>query len=600
MKKPLAITELVLRDSAQSLLATRVRIDDMLPICEKIDKVGFWSVELWGGATFDACIRYLGEDPWERLRRFRKALPNTKTQMLLRGQNMLGYRHYADDVVDAFVEKAAGNGMDVFRIFDAMNDMRNVEAAVRAVLKTDRHAQGAISYTISPVHTMDTWIDLGKRLEDMGCHSVCIKDMAGLIKPYVAEEMVSRLKETLSAPVALHSHATTGMSTAAIVKAVEAGADMADAAISSMSHTYGHSATESVVAILEGGDRDTGLDLGLLEEIAAYFRGVRKKYAKFEGSLRGIDARILTAQVPGGMLTNMENQLREQDATDRFDEVLAEMPTVREELGFIPLVTPTSQIVGTQSIVNVLSGERYKTITRQTAGVLRGEYGRTPAPVDADLQKRALNGDDPVTCRPADLLSPEMGKLSAEVDGLAKEEGFRRAGDPVEDVLTYALFGQVGLKFLKHRNDPSAFEPPPWEAAPVPASVAAPAPAPAADAGPARYRVNVNGTAYDVEVSPEGAVDSVQPARPPAPAPAPAAAPAPATAGEALPSPLSGTVRAVRVQPGQSVVAGDVVLVLEAMKMETNVSAPRAGRIVSIAVQEGVQVRKGDPLLHIA
>ena len=455
----------------------------MLPICDKIDKAGYWSVEVWGGATFDACIRFLGEDPWERLRRFRKALPNTRTQMLLRGQNMLGYRHYADDVVDAFVEKAAENGMDVFRIFDALNDMRNVEAAVRAVLKTDGHAQGAISYTISPVHTMDTWVDLGKRLEDMGCHSVCIKDMAGLIKPYVAEEMVSRLKETLSAPIALHSHATTGMSTAAIVKAVEAGVDMADAAISSMSHTYGHSATESIVAILEGGDRDTGMDLGLLEEIASYFRGVRKKYARFEGSLRGIDARILTAQVPGGMLTNMENQLREQGATDRFDEVLEEMPSVREELGFIPLVTPTSQIVGTQSIVNVLSGERYKTITRQTAGVLRGEYGRTPAPVDADLQKRALNGDDPVTCRPADLLSPEMGKLTADVDRLAKEEGFRRADDPVEDVLTYALFDQVGLKFLKNRNDPSAFEPPPWEDEPAAVPPAGPAATPAAPGG---------------------------------------------------------------------------------------------------------------------
>ena len=595
MKKPLAITELVLRDSAQSLLATRVRIDDMLPICEKIDQAGFWSVELWGGATFDACIRYLGEDPWERLRRFRKALPNTRTQMLLRGQNLLGYRHYADDVVDAFVERAAENGMDVFRVFDAMNDTRNVEAAVRAVLKTGRHAQGAISYTISPVHTMDTWIDLGKRLEDMGCHSVCIKDMAGLIKPYVVEEMVSRLKETLSAPIALHSHATTGMSTAATVKAVEAGVDMADAAISSMSHTYGHSATESVVAILEGRDRDTGLDLGRLEEIAAYFRGVRRKYAKFEGSLRGIDARILTAQVPGGMLTNMENQLREQDAVDRFDEVLAEMPNVREELGFIPLVTPTSQIVGTQSIVNVLAGERYRTITRQTAGVLRGEYGRTPAPVDAELQKRALNGDDPVTCRPADLLSPEMGRLTAEVDGLAKEEGLPRAGDPREDVLTYALFGQVGLRFLKNRNDPSAFEPPPWQDASAPAP-AAEAPAPAADAGPARYRVSVNGKAYDVEVSPEGAVDSIRPA----PRPEPAPAPAPSAAGEPLASPLSGTVRAVRVQPGQPVAAGDVVVVLEAMKMETNVSAPRAGRIVSIAVQTDSQVRKGDPLLRIS
>ena len=345
MKKPLAITELVLRDAHQSLLATRLRIEDMLPICDKLDRVGLWSAEVWGGATFDACIRFLGEDPWERLRSIRKALPRTRTQMLLRGQNLLGYRHYADDVVDAFVAKAAENGMDVFRIFDAMNDTRNLEAAVRATLKTGKHAQGAISYTVSPVHTMDIWIDFGKRLEDMGCHSVCIKDMAGLLKPYVAEEMVSRLKEALSVPIAMQSHATTGMSTATTVKAVEAGLDIVDTAISSMSHTYGHSATESVVAILEGRDRDTGLDLTLLQEIAAYFREVRKKYAKFEGSLRGVDARILIAQVPGGMLTNMENQLREQDASDRFDEVLEEMPRVREDLGLIPLVTPTSQIV---------------------------------------------------------------------------------------------------------------------------------------------------------------------------------------------------------------------------------------------------------------
>ncbi len=598
MKKRLAMTELVLRDSHQSLLATRFRMEDMLPICEKIDKVGYWSVEVWGGATFDACIRFLGEDPWERLRQFRRALPNTKTQMLLRGQNLLGYRHYADDVVDAFVEKAAENGMDVFRIFDAMNDARNVDAAVRATLKVGKHAQGAISYTMSPVHTMDTWIDFGKRLEDMGCQSVCIKDMAGLLKPYVAEEMVSRLKETLSTPIALHSHATTGMSTAATVKAVEAGLDMADGAISSMSHTYGHSATESVVAILEGRATETGLDLALLEEIAAYFRRVRKKYAKFEGSLRGVDSRILTAQVPGGMLTNMENQLREQDAVDRFDEVLHEMPGVREDLGFIPLVTPTSQIVGTQSIVNVLSGRRYETITKETAGVLRGEYGATPAPVNADLQKQALNGDDPVTCRPADRIEPEMRKLTDEVDRLEQEEQFTRSDDPTEDVLTYALFPDVGRKFLMNRHNAAAFEPPPWDGADTDAPAPVPSASAVAETGPARYRVQVNGTAYDVEVSPEGAVDSVRPAAasPPAEAPPPAST----VSGEPLASPLSGTVRRVEVRPGQVVAIGDVVLVLEAMKMETNVSAPRAGRVVSVAVEEHGQVRKGQPLLYIA
>jgi len=602
MTKPLAITDVVLRDSHQSLLATRVRVDDLLPICDKIEKVGLWSAEVWGGATFDACIRFLGEDPWERLRKFRKALPNTRTQMLLRGQNLLGYRHYADDVVEAFVSKAAENGMYVFRIFDALNDMRNIETAVKATLKAGKHAQGAISYTISPVHTMETWIDMGKQLEDMGCHSICIKDMAGLLKPYVAGEMVARLKETTAVPIALHSHATTGMSTATIVKAVEAGLDMADTAISSMSHTYGHSATESIVAILEGGDRDTGLDLHLLEDIAAYFRNVRKKYAKFEGSLRGVDSRILTAQVPGGMLTNMENQLREQDAAERFDEVLEEMPRVREDLGFIPLVTPTSQIVGTQAIINVLNGERYKVITKETAGVLRGEYGKTPAPVNGELQKKALNGDNPVTGRPADRLQPEMKKLAAEVDQLSKQENFDRAADPDEDVLIYALFAKVGLKFLKNRDNPSAFEPPPWQAddAKAPEFRRVAAQAATADQGPARYRVNVNGNAYDVEVSPEGAVHSAQPSGAASQSKPKTPPPGSGTAGEPLPSPLSGTVIDVKVSPGQEVQAGDVVLVLEAMKMETNISAHRPGRILSIEVNTGDAVKTGEKLLTIA
>ncbi|MEQ8692240.1 MAG: pyruvate carboxylase subunit B, partial [Pseudomonadales bacterium] len=358
----LGITELVLRDAHQSLLATRMRIEDMLPMAEKLDQVGFWSIESWGGATFDACIRYLGEDPWERIRLLKAAMPNTPQQMLFRGQNILGYRHYADDVVQKFVERAAINGIDVFRIFDAMNDMRNLETAIKATLAVDKHAQGTISYTVSPLHTVDLWVDLAKQIEDMGAHSVAIKDMAGLLRPYVAYELVSKLKASLSIPVHMQCHATTGMSTATYLKAIEAGIDNVDTAISSMSMTYGHSATESLVAILEQTERETGLDIPALEEIASYFREVRKKYARFEGALRGVDSRILVAQVPGGMLTNLENQLREQGATDRLDEVLEEIPKVRAELGYIPLVTPTSQIVGTQSVINVLMGERYKNI----------------------------------------------------------------------------------------------------------------------------------------------------------------------------------------------------------------------------------------------
>ena len=376
--KPLGITELVLRDAHQSLLATRMRIDDMLPIADKLDRVGFWSLESWGGATFDACIRYLGEDPWERIRRLKAAMPNTPHQMLFRGQNILGYRHYADDLVEKFVERAATNGIDVFRIFDALNDMRNLEVAIKAAVDVGKHAQGTIAYTVSPVHTPELWVDLGRRIEDMGAHSLCIKDMAGLLSPYAAFELVSRLKEALDIPLHLHCHATTGLSTAACVKAAEAGVDRIDAAVSSMSMTYGHSPTETLVATLEGTDRATGLDISLIEEIAAYFRDVRKKYAKFEGALRGVDSRILVAQVPGGMLTNLENQLKEQNAGDRLDEVLEEIPRVRNDLGTLPLVTPTSQIVGTQAVINVLSGERYKVISKETAGVLFSAT-RTPA-----------------------------------------------------------------------------------------------------------------------------------------------------------------------------------------------------------------------------
>jgi len=590
---PLGITELVLRDGHQSLLATRMRLEDMLPIAEKIDRVGFWSVESWGGATFDACIRYLGEDPWERIRALKAAMPNTQQQMLFRGQNILGYRHYADDLVEKFVERCAVNGVDVFRIFDALNDMRNLETAIKATLKVGKHAQGTLSYTVSPVHTMDLWVELGKRIEDMGADSICIKDMAGLLRPYAAYELVTRLKEAVDIPIHMQCHATTGLSTAANLKAAEAGIDNIDLAISSMSMTYGHTSTETIVASLEDQPRDTGLDLKLLEEIASYFREVRKKYAKFEGGLKGTDSRILVAQVPGGMLTNLENQLREQNAGDRLDEVLEEIPRVREDLGMLPLVTPTSQIVGTQAVINVLQGERYKVISKETAGILKGEYGATPRPVNEELQKRVLEGADAVTCRPADLLEPELAAQTDELERLAKEQGIRLAEDVVDDVLTYALFPQIGLKFLKNRDNPSAFEPPPGEekaassAASAPAAAAS-APAPA---GPKTYDVRVNGRSFRVDVAESGQVQSVQTA--------PAAAPAAAAPGETVEAVLAGNIFKVHVKPGDTVAEGDPLLIVEAMKMETAISAPKGGTVGEVHVAEGDVVAVGDALLTI-
>ena len=600
-KRPLGITDVVLRDAHQSLLATRMRLDDMLPIAAELDTVGFWSLESWGGATFDACIRYLGEDPWDRIRQLKKAMPRTPQQMLLRGQNILGYRHYADDVVRKFVARAADNGIDVFRVFDAMNDMRNIEVALQAVKDVGKHAQGTISYTLSPVHTIETWVEQGKRIEDMGADSIAIKDMAGLLRPYDGYELVRRLKASCAIPIHMQCHATTGLSTATILKCVEAGIDNVDTSISSMSMTYGHSPTESVVAILDGTDRDTGLDIEKLASIAAYFREVRKKYAKFEGSLRGVDARILVAQVPGGMLTNMESQLREQGAADRMDEVLEEIPRVREDLGFIPLVTPTSQIVGTQAVINVLTGERYKSISRETAGVLKGEYGATPAPVNKDLQERVLEGGEVITCRPADLLEPEMEALTEELRSLAREQDIALAAgeQEVDDVLTYALFPQIGLKFLQHRGDASAFEPAP-DAATEPAAASAGKPVAkaaskaattAADAGV--YTVKVNGQSYVVEVAEGGDVAAVS-----APAPAPEA-PAAAGPGEPLPAPLAGNIFKVNVKPGDTVTSGQVIVLLEAMKMETEVRSPRDGRVVSVAVKPGDTVVVGDALIML-
>ncbi|MCG6367582.1 sodium-extruding oxaloacetate decarboxylase subunit alpha [Vibrio fluvialis] len=595
MSKPLAITDVVLRDAHQSLFATRLRLEDMLPIAAELDKVGYWSLETWGGATFDACIRYLGEDPWERLRALKQAMPNTPMQMLLRGQNLLGYRHYADDVVAKFVERAHTNGMDVFRIFDAMNDVRNFEKAVKATIEVGAHAQGTLSYTTSPVHNTDTWVDLAKRLEDLGCHSLCIKDMSGLLKPYEAEELIRRIKASCSVPLALHCHATTGLSTATAIKAVEAGIDILDTAISSMSQTYGHTPTETVVAMLQGTERDTNLKLEQLDPIAAYFRDVRKKYAKFEGQLKGVDSRILIAQVPGGMLTNMESQLKEQGAADRMDEVLQEIPRVREDLGFIPLVTPTSQIVGTQAVINVLTGERYKRITKETAGVLKGEYGAAPAPVNAALQAKVLDGAEAITCRPADLLHAEMDHLTTDLLAKAKADGISLAEDVVDDVLTYALFPQVGLKFLKNRHNPDAFEPAPGcEPAPAAAPVVS-----ASSRGVETYSVRVDGQVYNVEVGPQGQLTSVIPTA--ATQAAPVIAPAETVSdAEAVPAPLAGNIFKINVQTGSEVAEGDILIVLEAMKMETEIRAARGGVVQDLHVKEGDSVTVGTPLLSLA
>ncbi|PID48975.1 MAG: oxaloacetate decarboxylase subunit alpha [Proteobacteria bacterium] len=586
----LGITDVVLRDAHQSLFATRLRLDDMLPIAEKLDQVGFWSVESWGGATFDACIRYLGEDPWERIRELKAAMPNTPQQMLFRAQNILGYRHYADDVVEKFVERAAVNGVDVFRVFDAMNDARNMETAIKAVKQFAKHAQGTLSYTLSPVHNLTLWLDLAKRLEDMGSDSICIKDMAGLLKPYAGFELVSALKKTVAIPIHIQCHATTGMSTSTYLKCIEAGIDNVDTAISSMSMTYGHSPTEALVAILQETERDTGLNLELLEEIAAYFREVRKKYAKFEGSLKGIDSRILVAQVPGGMLTNMENQLREQGAADKLDEVLKEIPAVRQDLGYIPLVTPTSQIVGTQAVLNVLTGERYKTLSKETTALLRGEYGATPAPINESLQQRALNGDEALTCRPADVLEPEMERLTQELQQLAKEKSIRlmQGEQLIDDVLTYALFPQIGLKFLENRDNPAAFEPVPTgkEGGVV-----------KTDQGEEVYTVTLEGQQYTVTVSNGGDISGIVPLG----GETVHAAATPVTqSGEGFPSPLAGNIFKVLVEPGQSVEEGETMIILEAMKMETAVNAPKAGTVVSVQVKEGDAVTVGQTLVTLA
>ncbi|AHG80324.1 Oxaloacetate decarboxylase alpha chain [Mannheimia varigena USDA-ARS-USMARC-1388] len=596
-QKKIAITDVVLRDAHQSLFATRLRLDDMLPIAAELDKIGYWSLEAWGGATFDSCIRFLGEDPWVRLRELKKAMPKTPLQMLLRGQNLLGYRHYADDVVDKFVERSVANGMSVFRVFDALNDPRNMQAALQAVKKHGGHAQGTLSYTTSPVHTLQTWLDVTEQLLEIGVDSLVIKDMSGILTPMAAHELVSEIKKRYDVELHLHCHSTTGMAEMALLKAIEAGVDGVDTSISSMSGTYGHPATESIVATLQGTPYDTGLQIPELEKIAAYFRDVRKKYAKFEGQLRGIDSRILVAQVPGGMLTNLESQLKQQNASDKLDLVLQEIPRVREDLGNIPLVTPTSQIVGTQAVMNVLMGERYKTIAKETAGILKGEYGRTPAPVNKALQDRVLEGAAPMTDRPADHIPPEVEKLIAEVTAQAKEKGITLSENTIDDVLIVALFQQIGWKYLENRNNPSAFEPVP-SADDVKPAAAVPKAQP--QAGAAVYTVELEGKAFVVKVSEGGNITNIAQTTAAAPAQQAVNSTQKSANAEPVNAPMAGNILKVEVKEGQQVAEGDVLLILEAMKMETQICAAKSGTVQGINVKQGDVVAVNQTLMSIA
>ncbi|XWY19049.1 sodium-extruding oxaloacetate decarboxylase subunit alpha [Bisgaard Taxon 45] len=598
--KKIAITDVVLRDAHQSLFATRMRLDDMLPIAHELDQIGYWSLEAWGGATFDACIRFLGEDPWVRLRELKQAMPNTPLQMLLRGQNLLGYRHYADDVVDRFVERSVKNGMSVFRVFDAMNDPRNMKQALQAVKRNGGHAQGTLSYTTSPVHNLETWLDITEQLLEIGVDSVVIKDMSGILTPVEAYKLVSEIKKRYDVQLHLHCHATTGMAEMALLKAVEAGVDGIDTSISSMSGTYGHPSTEALVATLQGTQYDTGLDIHKLEHIAAYFREVRKKYAKFEGQLKGSDSRILVAQVPGGMLTNLESQLKQQNASDKLDAVLKEIPRVREDLGFIPLVTPTSQIVGTQAVINVLMGERYKTIAKETAGILKGEYGRTPAPVNTELQAKVLEGGQPITDRPADHIEPEMEKLTTEIKQQAKEKGIKLAENDIDDVLIVALFPQIGWKFLENRGNPAAFEPAPTLESAKPAEKPTAPVANAPVSGPAVYTVELEGKSFVVKVSEGGEIGDITPTTPPAAPTAPQSAPAATAGGTPVTAPMAGNIWKVVAQEGQKVAEGDVLLILEAMKMETEIRASQAGIVQGINVKAGDTVAVGDTLMTLS
>lgn len=605
------ITDTVLRDAHQSLLATRMRTEDMIPICNKLDSIGFWSLEVWGGATFDACIRFLREDPWERLRQLKQHLPNTPLQMLLRGQNLLGYRHYSDDVVQTFVKQSATNGIDVFRIFDALNDTRNLRLSIEAVKKENKHAQAAISYTTSPVHSVDTFVEMARELEQMGADSIAIKDMAGLLTPSATENLVKALVAEINLPVHLHSHATSGLASMCQLKAIESGCYHIDTAISTMSGGTSHPPTESMVAALKDTAYDTKLDLASLQEIGFYFQNIRKKYSQFESEYTGVDTRVQINQVPGGMISNLSNQLREQGALTRMNDVLAEIPKVRQDLGYPPLVTPTSQIVGTQAVLNVLTDTRYKTITNEVKMYLQGRYGKPPGEVNHTLQQQAIGNADIIDCRPADLLDPEMNRLRAEIGQLAQTD---------DDVLIYAMFPEIGKEFLlqraENRLEPEPLLPqgsenrPDYCVAATEFNVVLHGES---------YHIKVNGTGHqseekrafyiNVDGFPEEIVvetldeltlfsngnaapqdtrkNSKGSSRPKATKP-----------GHVTTS-MPGTIVDVLVNENDTVSAGDPVLVTEAMKMETEIQATTDGKIVKIHVQKGDTVNPDEVLIEI-
>ncbi len=601
------ITETVLRDGHQSLIATRMRTEDMLPICSQLDKIGFWSLEVWGGATFDACIRFLKEDPWERLRKLREALPNTRLQMLLRGQNLLGYRHYSDDVVRAFVAKAADNGIDVFRIFDALNDLRNLRVAIEAVKAAGKHAQGAISYTTSPVHSIGQFVKMAQEMESMGCDTIIVKDMAGLLTPAVATDLFSELSAAVKVPLQLHTHSTAGLADMCQLKAIENGCSQIDTAISAFAGGTSHPPTESMVAALRGTEYDTGLDLTALQEVGFYFHEVRKKYHQFESEYTGVDTRVQVNQVPGGMISNLSNQLKEQGALNRMGEVLAEIPRVREDLGYPPLVTPTSQIVGTQAVLNVLTGARYKNITNEVKFYLQGRYGKSPAPVNSVVRQQAIGNEDAIECRPADLLHPEMDNLRTEIGALAKSE---------EDVLTYAMFPEVGRDFLEQRAA-GTLKPEPLE------------PLPAEDkevkSVPTEFNVSLHGETYHIKITGTGhknqlhrpfyvTVDGVpeeidievldelfkESAKEGVPAGAAGQSQRPrATVPGQVTTSMPATVVDVLVKEGDQVEAGAPVLITEAMKMESEIQAPVAGKVTAVRVQKGDRVNPDEALIDI-
>ncbi|RMH51613.1 MAG: oxaloacetate decarboxylase subunit alpha [Zetaproteobacteria bacterium] len=608
----LAITELALRDGHQSLLATRMRLEDMLPICAELDAVGYWSIEAWGGATFDTCLRYLKEGPWVRLRELKKAMPNTPLQMLLRGQNLLGYRHYADDVVRKFVDMSAANGVDVFRIFDAMNDLRNVRVAIEQVKANGKHAEGAICYTTSPVHTLERFVEMGRRLEELGCDTIAIKDMAGLLTPEAARRLIRALKQAVSVPLHLHVHATAGLAEMVQWEAVHAGCDIIDTAISPLAGGTSHPPTEAMVAAFAGGEYDTGLDLERLQSIAAYFREVRKKYARFESDFTGVDTRVFINQIPGGMISNLANQLREQDALDKMDAVLDEVPRVRKDFGYPPLVTPTSQIVGTQAVLNVLSGKQYSIITNETKAYLKGMYGRAPGEIDERVRRLALGDEEPINVRPADLLQPELDTLTREIGDKATS---------IEDTLTYALFPAVALEFFEARAagtlQPEPLDAPQEEpAAPVPGGERL---------APTEFNITIHGEEYHIKIEGTGhaggtvrpfyvrvdnmleevmveTLTEVVPMRDghldTAHAGKGSRRPK-ATSDNHVTSPMPGRITAIHVSEGDTVAAGDVVLVVEAMKMENPVHAPVAGTVGAIHVAVGDNVNPDECLLEL-